>query len=171
VSLDVPHGEFDLREPLHVSPVSAATIFGRSSDQGPEGETSAIDEGDSGWVSHERSIPISEASSTETASTDVDTDLSQFDFAGLYPDLASGHVQERSDNLVITETTAIIQEDKDHFRLDEEAIAQEARNKNSARELQLVMVVLFGLIALAVIYLDDPTAVDSLRESFDSLRN
>jgi len=36
-----------------------------------------------------------------------------------------------------------------------------------ARKLQLVMVVLFGLIALAVIFLNDPAAVDDLRELYD----
>ncbi len=36
-----------------------------------------------------------------------------------------------------------------------------------ARKLQLVMVVLFGLIALAVIFLNDAAAVDDLREIYD----
>ena len=52
--------------------------------------------------------------------------------------------------------------------VDEEpaVVEEEAR---VARKLQLVMVVLFGLIALAVIFLDDPAVVDDLREFYDGI--
>jgi len=47
---------------------------------------------------------------------------------------------------------------------DEVVTAEQA---GVARKLQLVMVVLFGLIALAVILLEDPAVVDDLRELYD----
>jgi hypothetical protein len=249
---DVEPGElvFELGEPLDDPPVSAASVFETTSAEGTEDETTAIDEGDTGWVSHEKSIPISqtafesgqafeapeffrseilepeeapdaqapcesesdEGATTETAPVDdvhdlfliedavtdeehssdqtdpfgtteasegsdhvVGTNLAQLDFAGIYPDPATDGVEDQNDILQVAvasiETSAMTQEDLDLLRPDEEAIAEDASNTNSIRKQQLVMVVLFGLIALAVIYLDDPAAVDSLRESLNSLRN
>jgi hypothetical protein len=47
---------------------------------------------------------------------------------------------------------------------EEVVVVEQARG---TRKLQLVMVVLFGLIALAVIFLQDPAVVDDLRELYD----
>lgn len=49
--------------------------------------------------------------------------------------------------------------------VEEEVVSQPA--PNLGRKLQLVGVVLFGLIALAVMFLDDPAVVEELRELYD----
>ncbi|MDW3177296.1 MAG: hypothetical protein R8J94_07930 [Acidimicrobiia bacterium] len=54
----------------------------------------------------------------------------------------------------------------DSLRPAEEAVAAKPE-QNLGRKLQLVGVVLFGLIALAVMFLDDPAVVDELRELYD----
>lgn len=54
----------------------------------------------------------------------------------------------------------------DSLRPVEEAVAAKPE-QNLGRKLQLVGVVLFGLIALAVMFLDDPAVVDELRELYD----
>ncbi len=53
--------------------------------------------------------------------------------------------------------------------VEEEVVVKEA--PNLGRKLQLVGVVLFGLIALAVMFLNDPAVVDELRALYDGFFN
>lgn len=55
----------------------------------------------------------------------------------------------------------------DSLRPDEEEKAAKEPTQNLGRKMQLFAVILFGLIALAVVLLNDPAAVDELRRIYD----
>ena len=105
----------------------------------------------------------------------ADEDLPLPDFTGVYAEAAEGEGFWGDSESGVPEpmetgfSVTVPRDELDRLRPLEETIEEEKSSKSVTVKLQFLMVLLFGIIALAIVLLNDPQVIDDMRDSFTNL--